>query len=70
MKVWARNGLKNRNGLKKKGDKSEYVVVTAAKLLKTAIREASYQMDSYPSCEDVQDPLRAKNWPPKLLQTV
>ena len=52
-----------------KGDESEHIVVMAAKLLKVVIREAAYQMDCYPSCEDVQDPQRAKEWMPKLLQT-
>jgi len=43
--------------------------VTAAKLLRATIREASYDMDSYPQCKTVEDIKQARNWMPDLLQT-
>jgi hypothetical protein len=51
-----------------KANVSEHIIITAAKLLKATIREATYSMDSYPTCADVQDPQRASNWMPELLQ--
>jgi len=50
-----------------KHDKSENIVITAAKLLKTAIREADYSMENYPVCDDVKDPKRVREWMPNLL---
>ena len=41
---------------RQKGDGNEHIVMMAAKLLKVAIREATYQMNCYPSCEYVQHP--------------
>ena len=46
----------------------EHIVITAAKLLKTAIRETPYKMDSYPVCADVQNPQHVMEWMPDLLQ--
>jgi len=34
-------------------DDSERTVATAAKLLKSAIREATYEKDVYPTCENI-----------------
>ena len=50
-----------------KQTEDDHIIVTAAKLLKAAIREQSYDMDSYPTCEDISNPQRAKDWMPKLL---
>ena len=50
-----------------KCSETEHIVVTAAKLLRAVIRESSYQMDVYPSCEDVQNCERGKEWMADLL---
>jgi len=52
-----------------KHDKMENIVITAAKLLKAAIREANYKKDVYPTCNDVSDTQRAREWLPNLLRT-
>jgi hypothetical protein len=49
-------------------NQTEHIVITAAKLLKTVIREHTYEMSSYPSCDDVSDPKKVRAWMPQLLQ--
>lgn len=51
-----------------KDNQNEHLMITAAKLLKTAIRKASYDMEMYPSCSDIQDPQHVADWMPGLLR--
>jgi hypothetical protein len=48
-------------------DGSVRTVVTAAKLLKSAIREAEYGKDVYPTCADISSVEVARQWMPGLL---
>ena len=41
--------------------------MTVAKLLRAVIRESARQKDVYPSCADVQNCERGKDWMPDLL---
>jgi len=41
--------------------------VTAAKLLRAVIRESAHQKDVFPSCADVHNCERGKDWMPDLL---
>jgi len=50
-------------------DDSERIVITAAKLLKAAIREASYSTDAYPSSTEFADVQSARSWIPRLLNS-
>ena len=52
-----------------KRDKSENIVITAAKLLKAAIRETVHTTNSYPTCDSVRDQVKAKEWLPSLVRT-
>ena len=58
----------NEKWRENEGNRSEHIVVTAAKLLRATICEASYDTDSYPQCTAMEDTHEAKNWMPKLLQ--
>ena len=48
-------------------DDSERIVATAAKLLKSSIREAHYEKDVYPTCDDIASIEAGKRWMPALL---
>lgn len=50
-----------------KGERGEHLIVAAAKLLKSTIREATHKMECYPTCSDVSNPARAREWMPSLL---
>ena len=48
-------------------DKCEHIVVQAAKLLRTVIRECSYQTGTYPSTSEISNLNEAMKWLPDLL---
>ena len=50
-------------------DESFRIVTAAAKLIKSQIRESSYQMNEYPLTSDFNDVKYAKTWVPGLLTT-
>ena len=49
-------------------DKSERIVLAAAKIIKAQVREMSYSMDFYPSNDDIRDVDAARQWLPSMLQ--
>ena len=44
------------------------IILTAAKLIRAAIRETEYSVDSYPSNDSISNRARAKEWMPQPLQ--
>ena len=52
-------------------DEAERIVVTAAKIVRAAIREKQYNINSYPTNEDVKNTCIGQgiNWIPQCLQT-
>ena len=50
-------------------DKAERIVVTAAKIVRAAIREKEYNVKSYPTNEDIKNMDQGINWVPQCLRT-
>ena len=60
--------IENEKWREEQSSDSEHIIVTAAKLLRATIREASYDTDYYPNCSTIEDTLKTQNWMPNLLQ--
>ena len=52
-------------------DEAERIVVTAVKIVRAAIREKRYDVNSYPTNEDIKNTCTGQgiNWVPQCLQT-
>ena len=50
-------------------DEAERIVVTAAKIIKAAIREKKYDVNSYPTNEDIESMDQGISWVPQYLHT-
>ena len=50
-------------------DEADRIVIAAAKIIKAEIREKEYNINMYPSNDDIADINNSKEWIPRHLRT-